>query len=160
MYVKLENDTPIEWPLAVQRIRFENKNVSFPADMSNVNVREYGFAPFQLADPEEYNSQFEEARELPPVENNGVFVQQWEIVQKYTPEEKEALIAELAVKAAAAAESAGREKRDALLAETDWMALSDNTLSSEWADYRQALRDITTHANWPNLEDADWPTKP
>lgn len=26
--------------------------------------------------------------------------------------------------------------------------------------YRQALRDITTHANWPNLADSDWPTKP
>jgi len=25
---------------------------------------------------------------------------------------------------------------------------------------RQALRDITTHANWPNLSEADWPTKP
>jgi len=26
--------------------------------------------------------------------------------------------------------------------------------------YRQALRDITAHANWPNLADGDWPTKP
>jgi hypothetical protein len=26
--------------------------------------------------------------------------------------------------------------------------------------YRQALRDITNHANWPNLNDEDWPTKP
>lgn len=26
--------------------------------------------------------------------------------------------------------------------------------------YRQALRDITAHANWPNLADSDWPTKP
>jgi hypothetical protein len=26
--------------------------------------------------------------------------------------------------------------------------------------YRQALRDITTHADWPNLADSDWPTKP
>jgi len=26
--------------------------------------------------------------------------------------------------------------------------------------YRQALRDLPTHENWPNLEDADWPTKP
>ena len=26
--------------------------------------------------------------------------------------------------------------------------------------YRQALRDISTHANWPDLDDSDWPTKP
>ena len=26
--------------------------------------------------------------------------------------------------------------------------------------YRQALRDLPTHDNWPNLGDDDWPTKP
>jgi len=36
-----------------------------------------------------------------------------------------------------------REQRDALLAETDWMANSDVTMSEEWKTYRQALRDIT-----------------
>ena len=58
------------------------------------------------------------------------------------------------------AAEANREKRNALLAETDYLALSDNTMSPEMTTYRQALRDITNHANWPNLEDADWPTKP
>ena len=53
-----------------------------------------------------------------------------------------------------------RTKRDKLLAETDWMALSDVTMSTEMTTYRQALRDITNHANWPNLQDADWPVKP
>ena len=54
-----------------------------------------------------------------------------------------------------------RSKRDGLLAETDWMGLSDVTMSSAWATYRQALRDITTHSNFPhNLTDDDWPTKP
>ena len=53
-----------------------------------------------------------------------------------------------------------RNRRDSLLAETDWMALSDVTMSSEMTTYRQALRDITNHANWPNLQDADWPVKP
>ena len=53
-----------------------------------------------------------------------------------------------------------RNRRDSLLAETDWMALSDVTMSTEMTTYRQALRDITNHANWPNLQDADWPVKP
>jgi len=56
--------------------------------------------------------------------------------------------------------TANRKKRDTLLAETDWMALSDVTMSAEVTTYRQALRDITTHANWPHLDEADWPTKP
>lgn len=53
-----------------------------------------------------------------------------------------------------------RERRNTLLSETDYLALSDNTLTEQMATYRQALRDITTHANWPKLADADWPVKP
>lgn len=58
------------------------------------------------------------------------------------------------------AAKAVRDQRGRLLAETDWMALSDNTLTEEMAAYRQALRDITSHANWPYLNEADWPVKP
>ena len=53
-----------------------------------------------------------------------------------------------------------RATRDAKLAETDFYALSDVTMSSEMQSYRQSLRDITTHDNWPNLGDDDWPTAP
>tara|TARA_Y100000004_G_scaffold24940_1_gene25102 strand:- start:2316 stop:2828 length:513 start_codon:yes stop_codon:yes gene_type:complete len=56
--------------------------------------------------------------------------------------------------------TANRATRDAKLAETDFYALSDVTMSSEMQTYRQALRDITAHSNWPNLSDDDWPTKP
>jgi len=53
-----------------------------------------------------------------------------------------------------------RKYRDTLIAETDFYALSDVTMSSDMTAYRQALRDITSHSNWPNLESDDWPTKP
>ena len=53
-----------------------------------------------------------------------------------------------------------RTERDSKLAETDFYALSDVTMSAEMTTYRQALRDITGHANFPYLEDADWPVKP
>jgi hypothetical protein len=36
-----------------------------------------------------------------------------------------------------------REKRDKLLQDTDYLALSDNTMSAEMITYRQSLRDIT-----------------
>jgi len=51
-----------------------------------------------------------------------------------------------------------REKRNSLLAETDYLALSDTTLSSDMSAYRQALRDITSQAGFPT--DVTWPTKP
>ena len=51
-----------------------------------------------------------------------------------------------------------RQERAALLAATDWLALSDVTMSEAWATYRQALRDITTQEGFP--ASVDWPVKP
>ena len=56
--------------------------------------------------------------------------------------------------------TANRTKRDGLLADTDYFALTDVTMDAAMTSYRQALRDITDHADWPNLADDDWPTKP
>ena len=53
-----------------------------------------------------------------------------------------------------------RAVRNMALAETDWWATADRTMTAAQTTYRQALRDITDHANWPNLSDSDWPTKP
>jgi len=53
-----------------------------------------------------------------------------------------------------------RSTRNSLLSDTDWTAMSDVTMADDMKTYRQALRDLPTHKNWPNLEDADWPTKP
>ena len=55
-----------------------------------------------------------------------------------------------------------RLNRDALLRETDWTQTNDSPLSEsdqlKYRTYRQALRDLTTHENWPELQEEDWPT--
>jgi len=51
-----------------------------------------------------------------------------------------------------------RQKRDRLLAETDWWVLPDRTATQAQLDYRQALRDITDSAT--SLDDVNWPEKP
>ena len=51
-----------------------------------------------------------------------------------------------------------RAERDRLIAETDWWASSDLTMTAERTAYRQALRDITDSAT--SLDDVTWPTKP
>ena len=53
-----------------------------------------------------------------------------------------------------------RQRRNSLLSATDFYALSDVTMTDAMTTYRQALRDLPSHSNWPNLEDSDWPTKP
>ena len=50
-----------------------------------------------------------------------------------------------------------RKTRDELLAKTDWRASSDLTLSDDWKNYRQALRDVPTQSDPYNIA---WPTEP
>jgi len=88
---------------------------------------------------------------------NGVSVQ-------LTAEEEAARDAEEAAYAAGAFDRAiagVRSKRNALIAATDYLALSDNTLSAEMTTYRQALRDITNGITTVEQVNAiTWPTKP
>ena len=59
-----------------------------------------------------------------------------------------------------------REARTALLKESDWMANSDVTMSSEWTTYRQELRDLPANSTPTLNEEGDtpinvvFPTKP
>ena len=54
-----------------------------------------------------------------------------------------------------------RNERNKLLAETDYLALSDNTMSSEMTTYRQNLRDITNGLTTvEEVEAVVFPTKP
>ena len=54
-----------------------------------------------------------------------------------------------------------RFKRNNLLAETDWMANSDVTMSDEWKNYRQELRDITNGLTTvTQVEAVEFPIKP
>ncbi len=80
---------------------------------------------------------------------------------QFTAEEEAAKDAESAAHDADAGNRAAarvRAERDRLLAETDYLALSDVTMSSAWATYRQNLRDIPAQSGFPNS--VTYPTKP
>lgn len=51
-----------------------------------------------------------------------------------------------------------RAERDRKLADTDWWATSDRTMTDDQTTYRQALRDVP--ASYSSLDDVVWPTKP
>ena len=54
-----------------------------------------------------------------------------------------------------------RAKRNGLLAETDFYALSDVTMSSDMTTYRQNLRDLTSGLSTvDDVNNVTWPTKP
>ena len=55
-----------------------------------------------------------------------------------------------------------RAERDSLIAETDWMMLSDTgTVSAAWKNYRKALREIPqSQDSVKKFSDIKWPDKP
>ena len=62
----------------------------------------------------------------------------------------------------AEAATAARAERDKLIASCDWMAIkafeAGTGVATEWATYRQALRDVSAQEGFPN--DITWPEKP
>jgi hypothetical protein len=148
--------------------RAANPNMSLPR-VWNSNVCDALDLDPVLASPKPSAGQYETVRRNGVTQDaNGNWVEAYEVVSmfnEYTDddgvthtvaEQEAAYQARLDEQAA----ERNRTQRNTLLAETDWMALTDVTMSAEMTAYRQALRDITSHANWPNLEEADWPTKP
>jgi hypothetical protein len=67
--------------------------------------------------------------------------------------------AELQADRDAVFEQTMRERRGLLLAETDYLFLSDRPAASQaMIDYRQALRDLPESAGWPT--NITWPERP
>ena len=85
------------------------------------------------------------------------------IVQFTAEEETAADNAETAWNNAAPARALAnlRERRNQLLAETDFYGNSDVTMSDDMTTYRQALRDLPDGKDTvEKCENATWPTKP
>ena len=136
-------------------------NVSFPASGPTSDwMTENSVMFVYMSRP--YDRMTQKSTNVDPyIEDNIVYLHK---IESLTDSEK--TTAETEVNNQTAARN--RKERNRRLAETDWMACSDVTMSDDWKTYRQALRDITTHSNWPNLKvpnidgsgDNDWPVKP
>ena len=85
-------------------------------------------------------------------------------VVQFTAEEEaaqDALEATWAEQAPARALDILRQRRNRLLAETDFYGNSDVTMSDDMKTYRQALRDLPAGKDTvEKCENATWPTKP
>ncbi|MGA1742620.1 MAG: tail fiber assembly protein [Pseudohongiellaceae bacterium] len=96
----------------------------------------------------------------------GNWVQAWTVVDMFTEytdeegtvhtKEDQEIAYQTTVDNQAAASV--RALRNNLLKETDWAGLSDVTMSAPMAEYRQALRDITSQEGFPHS--IIWPTPP
>ena len=93
------------------------------------------------------------------VSNNDINTIQWH--NGTTPISKEQILAIIPQVELDMAMADLRQKRNALLSATDYLALSDNTMSADVKVYRQALRDITEGVTTKEQSEAVvFPTKP
>ena len=170
MYAKISGNTVLQFPYTFGDLRRDNPNVSFPKNISISTMNTYGMVGvLEGPKPTLGNYQRVQRNALPTLKDGGYWMIEYTAVDMFadTTDEDTGVITTKAEHEAAyqatldtATAEANRKKRNELLAETDYFALSDVTMSTEMTTYRQALRDITTHESWPNLADADWPTKP
>ena len=112
-----------------------------------------------------YNSATQKNEAVTPYLSGGkVYTRR---VTDMTTSEKAAVV----TAANAATAQRNRTERDKRLASCDWVVTkaleSGGSVPSSWSTYRTALRDITKHANWPNLNypdidgsGGDWPVEP
>lgn len=152
MFVKITNGEVDQYPYTVGDLRRDNPNTSFPKNIPEETMASYGMYPVGYEAAPDYNPLTHRIQhsDIPSLVGG-----EWKLTKTIV-----ALTDQQIANAAASQAESMRKKRNALIAETDWQALSDVTMSADMTTYRQALRDITSHANWPNLNKDDWPTKP
>ena len=152
MYVKIADGAVDTFPYYISNLKADNPNTSFPKTLTEDTLASYGIHKVVYAQQPDIDiTTHKIVTSTEPSLVDGV----WTMTctsQALTADEQAEVDSNAAIK--------NRNLRDGKLSETDFYALSDVTMSSEMATYRQALRDITTHSNWPHLEDSDWPTKP
>jgi hypothetical protein len=170
LLVKLTNGQPNQFPYSVGQFRRDNPQTSFPKQIPNTILRRYAVYEVTELDKPTYDPLVQTlvrgtpTREVIRMKTEAdctdpdtgevnadqvgqpLYGSEWEVA--HTVQNMEQSVAEANV----------RSKRDGLLSETDWMALSDVTMSDTITAYRQALRDIPSQAGFPT--NVTWPTKP
>jgi len=148
LLIKATGSTVEQYPYSLGLLRKDNPNTSFPKQPSSEDMAAFNVYPVTEANPTVGEGQ-RLAKTWTPTLVSGDWVLAHEAVDLTDAEVAEAT----AVLAADA-----REKRDALLAATDFYALSDVVMTSDMTTYRSDLRAVPAQENFPTT--ITWPTAP
>lgn len=141
MYIKITDGTPAIYPLA--NLSSDNPQTSFPRNITDELLATYNVYPFTRSDIPTFDPLVSELQDGDfSQDSNGNWLLSYRVVNYSTD----------------LASSSVRQERNSLLQQTDYLALSDNTLDSDMRIYRQSLRDISTQAGFPY--NVVWPSKP
>ena len=151
-YAKLDADGNLErYPYTLTDLRRDNPRTSFPKTISDETAAEFGCVSVTMVDPpaEDHTKNFERsARQV-----NGAWQERWI--------ETDATAEQIAERTTTVSNDV-RIKRNEKLAACDWTVLPDSPLSdgkkTEWQQYRQGLRDITSAEGFPH--NVSWPSEP
>tara|TARA_R100000951_G_scaffold71951_1_gene60665 strand:+ start:2040 stop:2498 length:459 start_codon:yes stop_codon:yes gene_type:complete len=146
--IKITNG--VQEPYSMGQLRRDNKTVSFPKVVESSTLASYNVYSVVVADAPSYDDATQVLTQNDTATDvDGQWTYQWNVRDKTSDE----IAADTS-----AAEAAARSTRNGLLAETDFHAMSDVTMSDAMTTYRQALRDVPSQAGFPNT--ITWPTKP
>jgi len=146
--IKITNGEQV--PYSMGQLRRDNRRISFPKVVEASTLASYGvYSATVIAGPA-YNAETEvPAQNAYATDVGGVWTYEWTVRSKTSDE----LAADVASVVASA-----RGTRNALLAATDYTAMSDVTMSAGVRLYRQALRDVPTLPGFPKTHEL--PNKP
>ena len=151
MYLKKDENSNITYPYSVQQLKLENKNISFPQNLTDEILKNWGVYKVEQKLSGFEDDYTKDVLEVEPTLSGSVYVQTYEVTDadEFTVNKrKEVKWNEI------------RDTRNNLLKESDWTQFADSPISgsklTEWQTYRQSLRDITNQENpfeitWPEL---------
>ena len=154
MFVKVNNDQAEIYPYTIGMLRKDNPNTSFPKNLSDELLAEYGMYRVESGTPPEFNEITQQLiQDALPTLIDSKWVINWAVVDK----DQDQIDRDTQAKAETV-----RPQRNGLLLKSDWTQLADAPLTADqktaWATYRQALRDITEQTSFPiNIT---WPESP
>jgi hypothetical protein len=142
MYAKIVDGGVAAYPYTIAHLKADSPNTSFPDTMTDAMLQAHGMYSVASSSQPDHDAAIQYVEEATPTLVNGAWTQTWQ-VRNYELEIQQRNV---------------RQERDKRLFETDYLALSDQTLSAEMTAYRQALRDVPAQSGFP--ASVTWPTKP
>lgn len=141
MYALVKDGVVVQFPYSATDLIVQNPQTSWPdALLSDEFLESYGVVPVRMPECPEYDAITKTVVVGEATLQDGVWVGSWKVENRVD-----------------AADSV-RSHRNQLLFMSDWTQLADSpaTNKSEWAEYRQSLRDVPNQPGFP--WEIQWPT--
>lgn len=149
-YIQIQDGVFLRHIFDIEPTRWDENNYCYARRLTLEQTEFFGVVKLKIVTPPYFNPATQRRDEGPAVLIDGVWTQQYFVTDLPAEEVKEKYDAQSKIV---------RAERNRLLETTDWTQLADSTANkTEWATYRQALRDVTTQGEFP--WNVNWPVKP